>query len=422
MADDFSSADGDVLRILIYGINYSPELTGIGKYTGEMAEFLARHGHDVRVVTAPPYYPEWRIPEGYSSNRYVREDLNGVQVVRSPLWVPSRPSGLARLAHLLSFALASAPALWLQCRWKPDVVWVATPTLFCAPSVLALARVSGARSWLHVQDFELDAAFEMELLKGKKLRKWLTELERRLLHRFDRVSTISGRMLALARSKGIDAERLVLFPNWVDTCAIRPLSAPSPYRQELGIALGTTVVLYSGNMGRKQGLEILASVARLLSEEENLAFVFCGDGAGKAELVEACRDLENVHFLALQPAQRLGHLLGLADIHLLPQRADAADLVMPSKLTGMLASGRAVIATAAAGTELASVVQDRAKCGLVVPPENVTALADAVRSLAADQERRKAMGENGRRYAEAELGRKQVLLNFECELRSCASS
>jgi colanic acid biosynthesis glycosyl transferase WcaI len=407
------------MRVLVYGLNFAPELTGIGKYTGEMAAWLAAEGHQVRVVTAPPYYPEWRVWPGYCATRYVRHVWQGVTVFRCPLWVPVRASGVKRLIHLASFAISSLPALVAQWRWKPDVVWVVEPALFCALAAVAFARLRGARAWLHVQDYEVDAAFDMGLLKGVLLRRWVAAAERWLMRRFDRVSTISGRMLERAVAKGVAPARAVSFPIWVDISAIAPLADWSPYRAELGIAPGTVVALYSGNMGGKQGLEVLAAVAARLQNNPGLAFVFCGDGAGKDDLVRRCQGLSNVRFLALQPMERLSDLLGLAEIHLLPQRADAADLVMPSKLTGMLASGRPVIAGAAPGTELAHVIEGKARCGVIVPPDDAEALAAAIVQLAADPARRALMGSRGRIYAEHELERDAVLRQFEQDLLAC---
>ncbi|WP_382322291.1 glycosyltransferase WbuB [Hydrogenophaga sp. UC242_50] len=404
------------MKLLIYGINFAPELTGIGKYTGEMAQWLAAAGHEVRVITAPPYYPAWKVGEGHSARRYRTESWQGVRVMRAPLWVPHQPGGLKRLLHLGSFALSSLPVLCAQWRWKPDVVWVVEPPLMCAPAAVAFASLRGASSWLHIQDYEVDAAFDLGLIQGPTLRRWVERAERWLMRRFDRVSTISGRMVDRARRKGVAAERVLHFPNWVDISGITPLAAPSAYRAELGLAPDAVVALYSGNMGNKQGLETLAEVARLLQDEPRIQLVLGGNGSGRADLQARCAGLPNVRFLDLQPLDRLNDWLGLADVHLLPQRADAADLVMPSKLTGMLASGRAVLATALPGTELCRVVVQDAACGLVVPPENPAALADALRALAADPVRRAEWGANGRRYAEAELSQDVVLRRFEMQL------
>ena len=404
------------MNLLFFGINFIPELTGIGKYTGEMAAWFSAQGHDVRVITAPPYYPAWQVGEGYSVSQYRTETWNGVRVYRCPLWVPRQPGGLKRLLHLASFAASSLPVLLAQWRWKPDVVWVVEPPLMCAPAAAAFASLRGAKSWLHIQDYEVDAAFDLGLIKGATLRRWVAGAERWLMQRFDRVSTISGRMVERARAKGVDASRVLHFPNWVDVSGITPLAAPSAYRVELGLPSDAVVALYSGNMGNKQGLEILADVARLLQDDPRIQFVFGGNGSGRADLQARCAGLPNVRFLDLQPLERLNDWLGLADVHLLPQRADAADLVMPSKLTGMLASGRAVLATAMPETELGRVVTQDAACGLVVPPENAAAMAEALRALAADPARRVELGANGRRYAEQELSQDVILRRFEAQL------
>jgi colanic acid biosynthesis glycosyl transferase WcaI len=299
-----------------------------------------------------------------------------------------------------------------QVGWKPDVVWTVQPALFTAPAAVFAARIAGAKSWLHVQDYEVDAAFDMGLVKGSLLRRWVSTGERWLMRRFDRVSTISGRMMDRAQAKAVPKDKCRFFPNWVDISSIKP-APTSRYRSELSIEAGRPVALYSGNMGNKQGLEILAAVA---AQRPEVTFVFCGEGSGKDDLVRRCEGLTNVRFLPLQPLERLCDLLALADVHLLPQRADAADLVMPSKLTGMLASGRCVVATAAPQTELAQVVSDKANCGLVVPPEDPDSMAAAIAKLAADPELRARLGANGRAYAEANLDRDAVLRRFEQDL------
>ncbi len=160
-------------------------------------------------------------------------------------------------------------------------------------------------------------------------------------------------------------------------------------RDELCIPDDEIVVLYSGNMGEKQGLEIVIEAARALTDELALHFIMCGQGAAYARLRKLAEGLDNIKWLPLQPIDKLNELLNAADIHLLPQRADAADLVMPSKLTGILASGRPVVATAHPGTEVWNVVQGR---GITVEPGNVEAFAGAIQKLAGDAERRKALG------------------------------
>jgi len=412
------------MKILLYSMNFTPELVGIGKYSGEMAQWLHAKGHDVRVIASPPFFPHWAPFEGHSAWAYRKTVCDGITVWRAPTWVPARPRALARMAHLFSFMLSSMPLLFAQIRWRPDLVFVVEPPLFCAPTVLFFSRMLGIKSWLHIQDYEVDAAFGLGLVRGARVRRFALSVERWLLSRFNRVSTISAAMLDRAKDKGIDETRLVLLPNWVDVRSIYPHAggasdADKPvngYRTMLGIPADAVVVLYAGSLGNKQGIELLADAARQLAAAGHIHFVLCGNGPSREPLKTACANLERVHFLDLQPAERLNELLGMADIHVLPQRADAADLVMPSKLGGMLASGKAVIVTAHEGTELSNVVAGR---GLVVAPGDPDALSDAIAQLAASRPQREAMGAAGRSFAESELDRNAILLRLEKELLRC---
>lgn len=394
------------MKILLYSANFAPEPTGIGKYSGEMAAWLAAQGHDVRVVAAPPYYPTWKIEAGYAWPPYQREQWQGVDVWRAPLWVPRKPGGLKRVLHLISFALSSLPVMLRQVLWRPDVVMTVAPFFVCAPAGWLTARLSGAHGWLHVQDFEVDVAFKMGLLKGKVLRRLVMGIERWILKRFDVVSSISDSMLERLREKGVKEGRTDFFPNWVDIAHVFPLVNPSDYREELGIKPDTKVVLFSGTLGGKQGLSVIPEVAQRLAHRNDVVIVICGDGVIKPELEDATRRLSNIRFLPLQPFERLGQLLGLADIHLLPQNPGAAELVLPSKLTGMLASGRPVIATCQKGTEIEYVVS---QCGLVVPPEDAAELASAIERLADDTTEREMLGKRARVYAEENLAHNHVL-------------
>ncbi len=403
------------MRILLLGLNYSPELTGIGKYSGEMMEWLAGRGHQVRVVTAPPYYPAWKVRQDYRWWAYRREvSQAGVRITRCPLWVPREPRGLSRMIHLGSFALSSIPPMLGLAGWSPQVVITVEPTFFSAPITLLTAALAGAASWLHIQDFEVDAAFNLGILPQKGLIHNLALcLERAILRRFRHISSISPNMVRRIAAKGADAEKAVLFPNWVDIDAVRPMRGRNGFRDQLGLKDEQVVLLYSGNMGMKQNLEILPQLARELAGRDDLHFIFCGEGAFRPQLEQLTAGLGNVSLLPLQPLERLNELLNAADIHLLPQSEHAADLVMPSKLTGMLASGRPVIATVAAGTQVAHAMEG---CGIAVDPGDHAALRGSVECLAADRGLRERMGEAARQYAVSHLGREEVLRRFEAEM------
>lgn len=387
-----------------------------------MSEWLAARGHNVRVVTAPPYYPAWRIREDYRGKLFRTEHpVPGLTVYRTPLYVPEKPSGLKRMLHLCSFMLGSIPVMLRQIFWKPEVVWTVEPTFFGAPLALLVARASGAAAWLHVQDYEVDAAFDLGLLPAEgPVHALALRLERFFTKSFDRLSSISPQMVNRATEKDVVPDRVTLFPNWVDVDAIRPEvdGASNLYREELGLA-GKTVLLYSGNMGNKQGLECLAPLAEAFDSDQTVHFLFCGDGAFRPQLEATVSRRRNVTLLPLQPAKRLGSLLNAADIHLLPQRAGAADLVMPSKLTGMLSSGRPVLATADEGTMLAQVVSGAAESGalgLVVATGDIEALFKGAHRLVTDPKLRESFGANARNYAIQFLGREEVLSRFEQDL------
>jgi colanic acid biosynthesis glycosyl transferase WcaI len=390
-----------------------------------MAAWLAERGHEVRVVTAPPYYPAWRIRDDYRGAWYRTEEVPGQPLVyRTPLYVPARPTGIKRIAHLVSFMLGSLPVMLREMFWQPEVVFTVEPTFFCAPLTLFVAKSAGAACWLHVQDFEVDAAFELGLLPAQgPIHDAALRIEQFFTFAFDRVSGISSRMVERASAKGVPASRVVLFPNWVDVEAIYPIdpaaNRQNKMRQELASeVLGIEdkiILLYSGNMGAKQGLELLVPLAESFSQDPRIHFLFCGDGAFRSRLELLVAGRPNVTMLPLQPLDRLNDLLNAADIHLLPQRASAADLVMPSRLSAMLASGRPVIATADPGTQVAMVVEDR---GLAIPAEDPDALHGAVLRLVEDQDLRLRLGRAAREYAVKHLGKQSVLEQFEMDLRA----
>ena len=409
------------MKLILYGLNYAPEPVGIGKYSGELAEWLVVRGHEVRVITAPPYFPEWRAV----ANSYRREQRRGVPIWRCPLWVPRRPSGVSRLIHLASFALSSLPVLLAHRYWRPDVVLTVAPAFFCAPGALLLGKLCGktTTTWLHIQDFELDAAFELGMLKGRWIRRLAEKWERRTLQGFSQVSTISEAMRQRAIDKGVKPKNICLLPNWVDLKEIEPegdrQKVNNPYRNELGISDGTLVLLYSGSMNKKQGLEILTCAIQELIDMPQLLWLFAGEGPTKAELISSTAKYKNVTILPLQPADKMNKWLNLADVHLIPQKAKAADLVLPSKLLGILASGRPVVASSPSGSELGLLAE---MAGIRVEPSDDRGFAKAIRQLVCDKELRERLGARGRSIAESYFGRESVLKKFESDLKRSSTS
>ena len=411
------------MKVLLVSMNFAPELTGIGKYSGEMAEGLRSRGHQVQVVCAPPYYPHWQVQAGFSALAYRRETpAPGLTVFRCPVWVPSNLGGLRRLLHLASFALSSLPVVLGRAAWRPDVVMVVAPALFCAPAGWLAARLCGAKTWLHVQDLELDAAFNLGLLEGRSARRWMLPMERALLRCFDRVSSISAGLLQRLADKGVPRVRIEYLPNGVALQDIRPvaaLPAALELRNRLSISPQQVVCLFSGTLNRKHGLAILPAVADLLRGRHDIVFVVAGAGEYRASLERACTGSShhNLRFLELQPQAGLNALLNMADVHLLPQLSGATELVMPSKLAGMLASGRPVVAAARPGSDMAQWVEGR---GRAVEPESVQAMAAAIIELADDPVLRARLGHAARAHAEATLDAVAILDSLDHRLRALA--
>jgi len=406
---------GDVvLIILVLGLNYAPERIGIAVYTSGMAQALAAQGHDVSVVAGRPYYPNWRVFDADYGHWDEQSMEQGVSVRRVWHYVPAHPSGLKRLLHHASFALSALiPLLWLALCKRPDVVLTVAPSLVAAPVAWLAARLAGAKAWLHVQDLEVDTAFATGLLApdGAAGRVALG-FERLVMRRFDTVSGISPQICARLVGKGVERDRVVEFRNWADVDMVRPLVAVSPYRAEWGITT-PQVALYAGNIGIKQGLEVVIAAARLLAHRDDLSFVICGEGPNRARLEQMAAGLGRVQFRDLQPRDRLDQLMGLATIHLLPQMAGVADLVLPSKLNNMLASGRPIVAAAAEGTGLWTEVEG---CGVTVAPGDAAAFAAGIERLATDPELAAGAGRNARARAEQRWSKARIMADFEQRL------
>jgi colanic acid biosynthesis glycosyl transferase WcaI len=400
------------MNFVLYSLNFSPELTGIGKYNGEMCPVLVELGGKVDVLTAPPYYPEWKIPSGYSVYSYSKLHSNGISIVRCPLYVPSKVTTVKRLVHLSSFALSSGLALFGQLFKKPDVIFVVQPTFFCAPMALLVAKLTGAKAVMHIQDFEIDAMFGLGMMDEGALSKVVRRVESFILKRFDLVSSISFTMLENAKRKGVDADKLLFFPNWADINFVNPNSDGSIIKQEFGFTPDDIVVLYAGNIGAKQGLDIVLSAAEAFLTRREVKFLFVGAGAYVDELrsmVEQ-KGLSNVFFKPLQPWGKVPEMLAMADVHLVVQKTGAADAVLPSKLTNILSAGGHALVTAESHTELGQLSEKYPGIFELVEPESDRDFISGLeRLLSRDLS---SYNQIARQYAEQYLDKEIILSRF----------
>jgi colanic acid biosynthesis glycosyl transferase WcaI len=408
-------------RTVLVSLNYAPEKVGIGPFSAGLAEGLAAAGHSVEVIAGHAYYPQWKRYEQFVGKGWCSSVENGVRVLRCPHYVPAKPTGAKRLIHLTSFGLAIfGPVLSRVLRpraERPELVICVAPALFSVPGAWLLACLTGAKLWIHIQDFEVEAAFATGLFKGGAIGWFARGLERLLLRLADRISSISPQMCAKLREKGVAADQIVELRNWANAPGVDPDKGQS-YREKWGLE-GKRVVLYSGTIANKQGIEIIGVVAQMLQDDPEIVFVVCSEGPNRQALEEATRHLSNVHFYGLQPAENLSQLLALASVHIMPQISGAADLVLPSKLANMLASGRPVVATADEGTALYDEVQG---CGLSVSPGDAEGVVAAIRRILSDPELDAAFRAEALNRARLRWSYKGVLDTLEREVAMLKNS
>jgi colanic acid biosynthesis glycosyl transferase WcaI len=406
-------------RILLIGGNYYPELIGIGKYNGEMVDLLAREGHQCTVVTSYPYYPQWKIQKPYLQNPkwYKKEtknvtgnQTNPIQVYRCPQYLPSKPTAKRRMILDLTFCLSAFFMIMrLVFRKKFDLVIVVVPCFQLGLLAILYKKLRGAKFLYHIQDLQIDVARDLNMIKSKKIISILLKVEKYILNKADIISSISAGMIKRIKNK-CDKE-VVFFPNWVDTAMYFPLPEKEALKREFNFAPTDKIVLYSGAIGEKQGLENIIHIAKSLEHFRNLKFVICGSGPYRENLyrLQQTLSLKNVVFLQLQPLDKLNHFLNMADIHLVLQKSNASDLVMPSKLTTILSVGGVSIITASKNSSLYQVVESN-NMGVLVEPENQNELLKAIeRTLTNDNA---LINKNAREYAEKFLSIQSVISRY----------
>ncbi|GAB3163096.1 WcaI family glycosyltransferase [Telluribacter humicola] len=400
------------MRVLIYGINYAPELTGIGKYTGEMGAWLAQQGHRVTVITAVPYYPEWVIHPTHKNKGWHTEVIDDVEVHRCPLYVPNQVTSIKRILHEFSFVLSSL-VFWIPILFgkKYDKVIGVCPPFHLGFLPLIYSKIRKVPFVCHIQDLQVDAARDLGMIKNQRFLKLMLGAERYILINGTAVSTISSGMQKKIEYKGISPSKIIMFPNWVDVNTIQPMPKEMSLRKEFKISDEDKVVLYSGNLGEKQGLDLLIEAARWFNSSK-VSFVIVGSGGGKAKLQELVKqyNLNNVHFFPLQPHDKLAALLAAADLHLVLQKKSAADLMLPSKLTNIMAAGGCSLVTAQPNTTLYDTITNH-ELGIVVEPESVEALIYGIKNaLEMDLS---IYQRNAKLYAQNHISKVSVLKNFE---------
>lgn len=384
--------------------------------------WLADKGHHCTVLTAYPYYPYWQVQKPYRKNRFwyrrevKRYDSGGqLNILRCPMYVPNNPSGVKRILLDTSFFFtAMARMIPLLFQQKYDwVISVAPSFLFGLLGVL-YKKLKGAKHLHHIQDLQIEAANDLGLIKSPRLLKVLYGIERYIFRQTDVVSSISDGMMERIERKV--RKPVLFFPNWVETTQFFPILDNKSLKKRFGFAPTDWVVLYSGAIGEKQGLEAILNAAESLKAHSRLRFAICGTGPYKKSLKDMAETmkLDKVFFFPLQSKEDFNAFLNMADLHLVIQKEKASDLVMPSKLTTILAVGGLALITANAKSGLYKII-NKYRMGFLVDPENQLALNRTI--LAAFENVDNAsIKQEARAYAEEYLAIDRIMLSFEKQI------
>ena len=369
-------------RILVVGINYAPEHTGVAPYTTQACEHFARQGADVLVLSGVPHYPQWCVPDEYRWRRRVVEDHDGVEVRRLRHYVPSSQSALRRGLYEATFG---AHALAERLPERPDVVVAVVPSLLGAWAAARIAKREGVPLLLWVQDLMGPAAAQSGIAGGGgRVSAATTWMEHALLKQADRVLVLNEAFRAYVGGAGVPVDRIQIVPNWTHVRA--PAADRASTRLRLGWGPDEVIALHSGNMGLKQGLDNVVGAARLAQQRRScVRFVLMGDGNQRAALEEMGRGVANLQFLPSADSADFPDVLAAADVLLVNERATAVDMSLPSKLTSYFAAGMPVIAAVPGLGGTAQEVR-RSGAGRLVTPEDAAALLEGVLALASDDD------------------------------------
>ena len=397
-----------IKNITFIGLNYAPEDTAIGLYSTQWVEYLTERGFKVSVITAFPYYPQWEIYEEYRSKKtFLKEENNDIKIYRYKQYVPKSPTFIKRIIHLLDFTFGSLFNLYKL--KKCDLVISVVPFTSSVFLGYIQKRRFKSKLWVHVQDFEFDAALQTGLSSNKKLSfSLLFKLEKWLFSKSDIVSTISQSMLNKLKQK--TKSELFYLPNWIDSKIIDPKA----HKTHRYLDLKKFKILYSGNIGNKQDWETFVQFCKDL-EKEKVHITVIGNGTKKEWLLDQINNMGNVTYFPPVPYDELSDLLCSADLHLLFQKPNVIHTVMPSKVLGMMASSKPSIIIGNKESEVKTIIE-ASKGGLYFTEYNEEVIKE-LKNLLRNRNDLIEMGNNARKYVIQKFSMSTILSSMEEKLR-----
>jgi colanic acid biosynthesis glycosyl transferase WcaI len=393
---DASAVAGSLLVLSNY---YYPEPTGSAPPITDLSLWLGENGLNPDVLAARPSYPRNAVYEGYEAGQRDREVMGGANVRRVASFVAKSRGVVGRLLSETSFALSAVLA---RPRRYRGVICVC-PSVFVV-LVAPFFVEKGGRLVAIIHDIQSGLASNLKFGMGGVLTVALRGLEAWSLNRCDSLIALSPAMAEELRGIGVRAP-IEVIPPQVNVREIRPVPHEADER---------ALLVYSGNLGRKQGLDQVLELAAVLNRRNaEIDILIRGEGSERASLEDQVRreGLTNVRFADLAPRAEISEALGAATLHLVPQAPGGANFALPSKIFSIMAAERAYVATASVGTPLA-MVTEAANAGVCVEPHDAEAFADAIERLVADPEARATLARSGRHYAETTVDREVVCRNI----------
>ena len=407
------------MKILVVSLYYEPDrCQSNGPIIRALCEDWAAAGHEVTVLASFPHYNCDAVWPEYRGRLFQRDRVGQVKIVRSYIYVPPKHSGLGptfgRILNYLSFNLSSTLAGLFS--GKQDVIFVMSPPLTIGLTAFVLGLIKRIPYCYNLQDIWPEVAIKLGMLRGQRLIAFFERMEKFIYRHSRKIFAISDEFKINLVNKGVAAEKIEVIPNFVDTGFIKPMEKANAFALTHGFA-DKFVVLYAGNVGLSQGLEVILDAAAKLKERREIVFLIVGQGSCQDELAADAerRGLRNVVLLPFQPESDVPMVYAACDVALIPLRHGITENSVPCKTYSIMAAGKAYIAGVDAGSTV-SKLTDAVGCGVCIDPEDGTALARAVLQLQTDADARQAMGNNGREYVEHHFARLAITERYRAAL------
>ena len=407
------------MRILIISIAFAPELIGNAPLVTELATDLAKQGHQVTVITGFPQHGLSEIPERYRRKLFLKEDFDGVRIIRCYNYASAQKSFLNKMLSYVSFPLSSTLSGLIAGEY--DIIFTLSPPLWLGLSAYLIGKTKGIPFVYNVQDLFPEAAVKLGALSNEYAINFFEKLERFVSTKAKCVLVICDSFRDSIVSKGIPNHKVVVIPNWVDTDFIRPMAKNNEFREENDIG-NRFVILYAGAIGFSQPLEIVLECAKSMANNPEILFVIVGSGVKKEQLQEQAKQmsLKNIRFFDSQPRSKLPTLLASADVSLVMLKTGIATVSFPSKIYGIMASGRPIIASLDKNSDAWNIIKE-AQSGFWVEPENAEKLVETIEILYRNRELCVKYGANGRKYVVENNSRKKITAAYGQLLKSLVS-